>query len=381
MRPPPASRSRARTLAVGALTLFLVPTPLGAPALAGPAAVSEPEPGADRVVRLLRDDSSVVRAAEVGLPTGVSRLRTSTYSMVAATWRGSAPRVAVRTAPEAAWQRLPVLEDGPSGESGEGVPGLSGTDLVWTGTATGIDVRISGTGHRDLQLVLIEPRELASDDAVAPQARTSTDTLTGSAPRPELRSRRDWGADPSWRNGRPRYTDRLRQVHVHHTATGNSYSRADVPGLIRGMYRYHTQSLGWFDIGYNFLVDRFGRAWVGRSGGARRLVRGAHTLGFNERSVGIAMIGTLTSREPWRPAVRTLSRLAAWKLDRYGRDATGRVRVTSTGSDKYRDGERVRLPVIDGHRDTNDTACPGERLYDRLPAIRRRTQQRIDRFS
>ena len=110
-------------------------------------------------------------------------------------------------------------------------------------------------------------------------------------------------------------------------------------------------------------------------------MRGAHTLGFNEDSVGIAMIGTLTSQRPWRPAVRTLTRVAAWKLDRRGRDAIGRVRVTSTGSDKYRDGERVRLPVIDGHRDTNHTACPGERLYDRLPAIRKRTQRRIDAFN
>ena len=144
-------------------------------------------------------------------------------------------------------------------------------------------------------------------------------------PRPELRTRRDWGADPRWRNGRPHYLDGLKQVHVHHTATGNSYSRDDVPGLIRGMYRYHTQSLGWFDIGYNFLVDRFGRAWVGRSGGPGRLVRGAHTLGFNEDSVGIAMIGTLTSQRPWRPAVghpdqarRVEARQARARRDRAG---------------------------------------------------------------
>ena len=55
-------------------------------------------------------------------------------------------------------------------------------------------------------------------------------------------------------------------------------------------------------------------------------------------------------------------RLAAWKLDKYGRDADGMVNVTSTGSDKYPDGTTVRLPAIDGHRDTNDTACPGSGL-------------------
>ena len=33
-----------------------------------------------------------------------------------------------------------------------------------------------------------------------------------------------------------------------------------------------------------------------------------------------------------------------------------------------------RLRVIDGHRDTNDTACPGENIYSELRRIRNRTQ-------
>ncbi len=54
--------------------------------------------------------------------------------------------------------------------------------------------------------------------------------------------------------------------------------------------------------------------------------------------------------------------------------------MTSSGSDKYREGRRVRLPAIDGHRDTNDTACPGQRLYRQLSEIRRRAQWRIDHW-
>jgi hypothetical protein len=384
MRRTPAPLDRAHPLLAGAVTLLLLPTAVGTSAVA-PAASAAPAGPGDRFVRLAPDPGSVVRAAEVALPAGTTRLQTSTYAMVAATWYGDAPRVSVRTAPGAPWRRLPPLEDGPSVGAEEGVPGLRGTDLLWTGEATDIDVRVVGTGHRDLELVLIEPGEVGSDEAAAsPDAgqRTlpRTSTTEERAPRPALRSRRDWDADDSWRNGRPHYNDRLKQVHIHHTATGNAYSRSDVPGLIRGMYRYHTQSLGWFDLGYNFLVDRFGRAWVGRSGGPARLVRGAHTLGFNHQSVGIAMIGTLETRKPWRPAVSAVVRLAAWKLDKRGRNARGKVWTRSTGSDRYRDGERVRLPIIDGHRDTNDTACPGQRLYDRLPSIRKRAQRRIDRF-
>jgi hypothetical protein len=92
------------------------------------------------------------------------------------------------------------------------------------------------------------------------------------------------------------------------------------------------------------------------------------------------VIGNLEDRRPWRAAVSQVAGLAAWKLDRRGRDAQGTVRVRSTGSDRYEHGERVRLPVVDGHRDTNQTACPGEKLYAELPTVRRRAQRRIDRW-
>ncbi|QBR93916.1 N-acetylmuramoyl-L-alanine amidase [Nocardioides euryhalodurans] len=348
------------------------------PLLAGlpPAAPAEAPPP---MVRLTAADGSVVRAAEEPLARGTSRLQTTSYSLVGATWRGAAPRVWFRTAPAEAWRRLPVLEDGPTIGAAEASGARHGTDLVWTGPQRDVEVRVAGSGHRDLELVLIDPGTLATDRTAAPAPRAAaTEAADGEARRPVLRTRQDWGAKPRLRNGRPRYLDRLQQVHVHHTATGNGYRRSDVPGIIRGMYRYHTQSLGWFDLGYNFLVDRFGRGWIGRSGGAHRLVQGAHTLGFNHQSVGVAVIGNLEQRRPSKGAVRMVTRIAAWKLDKHGRDAVGTVRTTSTGSDRYRDGQRVRLPVIDGHRDTNDTACPGQRLYDRLPAIRRRTQARID---
>ena len=74
-------------------------------------------------------------------------------------------------------------------------------------------------------------------------------------------------------------------------------------------------------------------------------------------------------------------RLAAWKLDKYGRNPKGTVKVYSHGSDRFPAGRTVRLPVIDGHRDTNQTACPGTHLYQRLPNVRRRAAERVARFS
>lgn len=193
-------------------------------------------------------------------------------------------------------------------------------------------------------------------------------------PTPTLLSRADWGADESWRERPPRYNKTIQQAHVHHTASGNDYAEADVPAIIRGFYRYHTGTLGWSDIGYNFLVDKFGRTWVGRAGGPGRPVRGAHTLGFNATSVGTSVIGNFDLVAPGRKVLESLAAVAAWKLHPYGRDPEGTTRVDSEGSDKFRVGRVVALPVIDGHRDTNDTACPGQHLYDHLPGIRKRAQ-------
>jgi N-acetylmuramoyl-L-alanine amidase len=377
----------AMSLTAAAALLLTAPLGAGQP-VAG--AAPAPAPGTGLDLRLAAPPGDVVRSATVRL--GANRLHparggartdllsTTTYSMVGFTWRGADPEVALRTRTDGTWtpwRSAPLLTDGRASD------GRSASSPLWVDRANGIQVRTTSRTPEALNLVLINPGVLPSDSPGTSAAGTSTAPRslvpTSGAPQPELHSRKEWGADPSWRNGRPVYTHRLKQIHVHHTATGNDYSRADVPGLLRGMYRYHTQTLGWFDIGYNFLVDRFGRAWVGRSGGVNRLVRGAHTLGFNEHSVGIAVIGNLERRAPWPEAVTAVVKLAAWKLDRYGRDAEGTVRVTSTGSDKYPDGTRVRLPAIDGHRDTNDTACPG-RAYGQLPEIRRRAQRRIDHW-
>jgi hypothetical protein len=148
---------------------------------------------------------------------------------------------------------------------------------------------------------------------------------------------------------------------VHHTVNVNRYSRSDVPAIIRGIYAYHTQSLGWSDIGYNFLVDRFGRIWVGRYGGRRHAVIGAHTFGYNHLSTGVAAIGNFETRKPSQRMRRALGRLLAWKLGRHGVAARDR-RVSL---------ERHRFDAINGHRDAGQTACPGDKLYRRLDDVRR----------
>lgn len=329
------------------------------------------------------DERRLAREADGRWSTG--QRRTEDFRMLAVTWRGALEAtVRVRTRRRgtwSSWQVLRPMEDGPDPSTGEGIPGRRGVHPLWTGRCDGVEVRVTGDRRPDgLRLVLIDPGRLPRDerDTAAVPAQRPSRKRRGRAPRPELRSRRDWGADERLNTDDPVMCRTIQQVHVHHTASGNDYSRSDVPGLIRGFHAYHTRSLGWSDLGYNFLVDRFGRTWVGRAGGPGRPVRGAHTLGFNHTSVGVAVIGNFENRRVPDRVVTALVRLAAWKLDAYGRRPRGKARVYSKGSDRYPKGW-VRLKVIDGHRDTNATACPGEELYARLPEVRERTHWHVKR--
>lgn len=338
-------------------------------------------------------DSLTVRLGDDLLPATAAdswrsrTLGTSTHSMVGFTWTGRRdPQIRFRSRAGGRWtpwRPAPVMHDEPDLDAAE-TSSTRGTHLIWIGRSDGIDIQVVGIRPADLSLVLLHPRRLRGDATVRPRKRPSRPqgppgrrgrmqrkTVT----EPAMLTRKDWGADESWRSGSPTYNKTLQQVHIHHTASGNDYSEADVPALLRGFYRYHTKSLGWSDIGYNFLVDKFGRIWVGRSGGPAKLVRGAHTLGFNATSTGISVIGNYDAVAPTPPIVSAVAALAAWKIAPYGLDPLGMATVTSEGSDKYRARRVVSLPVIDGHRDTNDTACPGGQLYAQLPEIRETTRQ------
>ena len=156
---------------------------------------------------------------------------------------------------------------------------------------------------------------------------------------------------------------------VHHTDTATVYPCSDAPRIIRGIYAYHVLSNGWNDIGYNFLVDRCGRVYEGRYGGTTRPVIGAHTLGMNTSSTGIAMIGDFTSSRPTTAAVTALERLLAWRLDVAHVDPLAHAEMISGGNEYFHPGQHVVLRVISGHRDGSATSCPGAALYAMLPSI------------
>jgi uncharacterized protein with LGFP repeats len=189
-------------------------------------------------------------------------------------------------------------------------------------------------------------------------------------PRPRIVTRKGWGADEKLREPNFLYSKSVQAAFVHHSATGNNYTCAQAPSVLRGIYRYHVQSMGWRDLGYNFAIDKCGTVYEGRAGGVAKPVQGAHTLGFNSNTTGIAVLGSFSSATPPAKAVTAVSKLTAWKLGLYGKNPRGKSTLTSGGGNLYKKGTKVQLNTISGHRDGYSTACPGAKLYGKLGTIR-----------
>ncbi|MFE9009491.1 N-acetylmuramoyl-L-alanine amidase [Streptomyces sp. NPDC007875] len=206
--------------------------------------------------------------------------------------------------------------------------------------------------------------------ALAEEA-TKANAARYSAPRPSIVTRAGWGADEKIRETGHVYSKTVKVAFIHHTVTGNKYSCSQAPSVLRSIYRYHVKSLGWRDYGYNFTIDKCGKIYEGRSGGVTKAVRGAHTLGFNTNSMGVAVLGTFSAKKPSAKAVKAIAKLTAWKLGLFKRNPRGTTHLVSGGGNKYKKGASVKLHVIAGHRDGFATECPGKDLYKKLGSVRK----------
>jgi N-acetylmuramoyl-L-alanine amidase/FlgD Ig-like domain len=247
----------------------------------------------------------------------------------------------------------------------------------WTGTARWIQYRVTGEVRR-LRTYFVDSPVTASDRARATSARTAASasvSAVGPVRQPAIVRRPGWNADERIVRGAPSIASRLRFSVVHHTAGSNSYSRSQSAAIVRGIQRYHVLGNGWDDIGYNFLVDKYGRIFEGRGGGITKNVIGAHAGGFNTGSVGVAVIGIYDATSISSAARSALQRLLAWRLDVAHVNPRSRVEAISGGSSRWPAGRSVSLRTVSGHRDTSLTSCPGGRIYSQLGSIARRVKR------
>ena len=145
------------------------------------------------------------------------------------------------------------------------------------------------------------------------------------------------------------------QIVVHHTASPNATdtSLEHAYQLSRDIQDLHMDTRGWGDIGEQLTISRGGHIMEGRSRSLEaiesgRLVEGAQCLHNNDHTIGIENEGTyLTAEVPDE----------LWNLS--SPPAGGSASPTTS-----------TLVAILGHRDYNETDCPGDVLYGRLPELR-----------
>ena len=277
--------------------------------------------------------------------------------------------------------KLALVPSRPQGEEVLGADDLKTTEAAPTPV-------IEDASATDNQGTQVDPAAMTLSASPAPVTQPATASVAAPATVPvvapaattanglpvAVTTRAEWGANASYMSWDPEYA-RAGHVVVHHTAGTNSYSAGQSASIVRGIYYYHAVTLDWGDIGYNFLVDKFGTVFEGRSGSvaapAGRMSIGAHARGVNTGTMGISMMGDYSTVSPSDAQLSSVGKMAGWFLKRAGiSDVTGWAGLHVWTTERYQAGSTISMPRILGHRDVGYTTCPGNVGYSKLGAIR-----------
>jgi hypothetical protein len=283
------------------------------------------------------------------------------FNLVGLRWGGRvAPEIELRVRRGGRWSDWEHLEaqgaDNP--DPGRGERTVAASSPLWVGTAGAVQYRMSRRVPRlRLHFVRVTRRPVPARAAQAQQ--------------PAVVTRDQWGASACPPRRAPQYGE-VKAVHVHHTVSLNDYSPAEAPAMVLAICRYHRNSNGWDDIGYNVLVDKYGVLYEGRAGGLDKAVIGAQAQGFNAQTAGISSIGDHSAVAATPQELDAIARYIRWKLPVHGQPVSGPVTIASSGGSltRYPAGAQATLQRVIGHRDTGNTACPGNALYAQLPELR-----------
>jgi len=394
------------TAARGAGLAAAVPLPIRLPSGAAPASAED--------------------VADVALLT--PPIDTREFLVAGVTWDGN------EALPPDALIFIRVLEDGmwsgwiasePDDAAPDGGEPVAGTDPFVTGGADAVQIQVTTASGANLPGSLglslypanpssrteviseptAEPDTLPTEDPVAPAvdaaaagpsavvsvasfrraasaggpAVAASPTVVATAvTQPAVISRAAWGADPAIFSWQPTYAT-LKAAVIHHTAGTNTYTADQSASIVRGIYRYHAVTRGWGDIGYNFLVDKYGQIFEGRAGslaaGDTVMPIGAHASGFNTGSLGVSAMGDYTQVNAPQVILDSMASVIAWRFSRAGIDPASSSGLISPGT-AYRPAGQA-LGRIFAHRDVGATVCPGNDIYGRLPALRTAVAARI----
>ncbi|MTV24102.1 hypothetical protein FTX61_01510 [Nitriliruptoraceae bacterium ZYF776] len=319
------------------------------------------------------DDPAVGRSTEVAAPIP--------FTMIGFELPDGVDAVEVRTATDdgdwSEWYELerigPSEGPDPGTAEAEASRAASHTEVAWVGESTRFEVAVpagASVTAADAVGSVVEATVLDTDGLsggpVERQVGDVAAATSSAAPQPAIVSRAQWGAQAP-RND-PSYAAGIDLTVVHHTAGSNDYTPEQAAGQVRGIQDYHRNTLGWSDIGYHVLVDRYGQLYEGRAGGLDQAVIGAHASGFNTGSFGISVMGNFEHVDAPQAAYDALYDAIAWKATIHGFDPLG------TTPDRTYGGAPVR--TVDGHRNVGQTVCPGL-IQDRMWQIREQAAARM----
>ena len=132
-------------------------------------------------------------------------------------------------------------------------------------------------------------------------------------------------------------------IVVHHAG----FPDGDKDSSAEEIHKFHQEVNGWAGIGYHYVIRKDGTIEQGR----KLLAVGAHAYQHNKNSVGICVAGNFDFVKVPAVQMDSLKLLTAWLCQKYHLNPLGKG-------------------VIVGHRNLNDTACPGDNLYKKLDDIR-----------
>lgn len=231
------------------------------------------------------------------------------------------------------------------------------------------------TGHDALELQLFFPVgvqyievNLFNNDMRTSAESQPTPRSSDCIGFPEIISRENWcGGSASCAGVLATYpVTNISPTHtlIHHGASPQTYT--DGAAIVQSYWNYHVNTLGWSDIGYNYLLDKFGNLYQGRYNPQLPEVdvRAAHAGESNDESIGICFLGNLDVELATTVQLDKLYALLGWWYDFRALDP-----LSSDDIQTQAFGVQV-LPRISGHRDVNTTACPSDNLYAQLSGIR-----------
>ncbi|AWB93220.1 hypothetical protein C3E78_13970 [Aeromicrobium chenweiae] len=283
------------------------------------------------------------------------------FSMLGVTWESgldeSRTRIEARWRSNGTWSAWTELHTDPAPEEG----GRPGTEPQWVGAADGAQVRVASTPDakpQGLSLSTIDPEADTSDeDASVSPVIDVTETAT--VAKPGIVSRSSWGATGSGTCDSPVYGKTTRGAVIHHTAGNNTYTKGESKAIVKATQAYHVKARSWCDIGYNFLVDKYGQIFEGRAGGTTKPVRAAHSGNdmVNQETMGVSLMGTFSTTAPSAAMKAAVVDLVSWRFASFKLKAKG----------TYSLGGKT-LNRIAGHRNVVGTECPGNAAYAWLSA-------------